>query len=1152
MEATRQIERYLDLYRLRLKQLVAARGIAVLAIVAVTITVVTVTIAIRTGFPSELIVGGRVLLLLSLTAIAVFLIVRPNRRIAASGASDIEARTPAFAGRVETYTGIEEREHPLRDLLAEDTLRIAASHPAERQIPQKEFSLVLAAAALSLAGLLWLAIAGPGNYAYGVRHLWAGWVIADLLPPQSIDVAPGDDGIRRGGTVRVRATPRGFSPGSAFVHASFGDGDWQQVEMAAGDGAFEFAFFSVRQPLQYYVSAAGVRSETFTVEVVELPAIEDLVLTYRFPDWTNRQPEIHDPGGDVRVIAGTEVQVTISADGEMPSAVLVVDEVTTPMDSDGRDASGEFTVTGDGQYYVAASVGGERIRMSDDYFISVLKDELPELEFARPGRDWSASNIEEVTTSISAIDDYGLESLQLRYSVNGGGWQSVDLPVDNLAAEVDHVFFLESMSAEVREGLSLVPGDLVSYYARASDRSGSSSTDIFFIDVQPFDRRYSQSQQMGGGAGQQGNQQEEISQRQREIIVSTWNLIREQKNKRQSDAAYVPDNAALLSRVQATLKQQAETLAERTQARQLVASDEKIALFVENLNKAAAAMVPASERLAEVELEQAILPEQEALQYLLRAEAVFTDISLSLQANNRGGGSGGRAGRDLTDMFELEMDLEKNQYETGDAASPETGQQQLQEAQEELGELARRQEQLARNMQQNRTPTPAQRWQQEMLRRDLEELRERLEQMQQSSAANQQSSGGQSQSGSPQQQSGSPQQQQPGEPGEDQMNELQRRLESATRAMNEVDDAMREGADAEQLQRASAEARRQLEGAQQRLEEERQQAARNMIADLARRAEELRDEQSGMEQKLQDAIRNIQVGRNELNRLDSGMSLQEEYELAEAKRELQAKLQKVEQETRKAALALQESEPAAAEQLEKAIRELRDMEVEARLAVAANFIEQGEAVYVAASESAVTEALRELSDDLRRAESMTGSGSGEQREAGQGGIAQTLDETRQLRRELQRLAGGETSEGLPVNRGRDDRQRSSGIRVADLETERELDRSLDNISEEVIELFRGLRAEGVSEREIDELRRLSADIRAADFSGNEDILQRESRLALSLVEQLELALARVADDREQSVRVNAPDDIPDAHREKIADYYRRLGDTTVTAADEGQ
>ena len=1141
MAATQEIERYLNLFRLRLKQLTAARGLAMMSVAAALITVVAVVLAVRSGFPDDLIIAARILLILSLVTLALRFIVIPNRRIERSGAAEIEARTPAFGGRVDTYTGMTDANHPLRDLLAEDSLQIARQYPVEQQIPQREFSLVLSIATVFLAGLLILAIAGPGNYAYGVRHLWVGWIVADLLPPQSIEVTPGNDGIRMGGTVRVHAAMHGFAPGRAYVHASFGDGDWQQVEMAAADDEFEFAFFSVREPLHYYVSAANVRSETYRVEVVDVPGIENLVLTYRYPAWANREAEVHDPGGDVRAIGGTEVEVAVRSDGPMPPAVLVIDDVPIRLAVSGDAGAGTFTVQEDGQYYIAATVGGEQIRLSDDYFITLLDDESPEIEFSRPGRDWSASSIEEVTVGLSAQDDFALESLELRYSVNGGDWQSAELPVDGNEAEVEHVFFLESLAEDDNDAQALVPGDLIAYYATATDRGNSSRTDIFFIDVQPFDRRYSQSQQSAGG-GQQGARQDEISQRQREIIVSTWNLIREQSNKRRADVDYVPDNAALLSRVQATLKEQAQTLAERTRARQLVASDEQITVFVDNLIKAAAAMVPAVERLAEADLEQAILPEQEALQHLLRAEAAFTDISVSLQANNRGGG-GGRAGRDLTDMFELEMDLEKNQYETGSSASPDSTELQLDQAQEALSELARRQQQLAENLNRDRLPTPAQRWQQEMLRRDLEELRERLERMQQAAAANQQQAAGQSTQGSSGQSPDSEQEQR-------RSDELQRRLDSAMRAMNEVDEAMREGADTGQLQRASAEAQRQLERARDRALEEQRQAAKRSLADLAARAGNLHDRQAELEQQLQDAIRDVLVGRNELHRLDSGMSLQQELEMAEEKRQLQADLQTLEQDVRQTARRLRDHEPRASVQLDEAMRKLREMEVEARLAVAAAYIEQGEAVYVAGSESAITDALRELREDLRRAESMSGTAAGERGDGEQGGLSQALAEAQQLRRELQRFAEGNANEGMPANRGRDDLQRSSGVRVADIDSQREMDRSLDNISDDVIALFRGMRAQGVAEKEIDELRRLAREIRAADFSGNEDILARESQLTLSLVEQLELALRNAAGAGNASVRANALDDIPQAHREVVADYYRRLGQSDRATTDE--
>ncbi|MCH8070501.1 MAG: hypothetical protein IIA09_01030 [Proteobacteria bacterium] len=1135
MRSTQELDQYLHQFRLRLKQLVLARGAAMMSVAALLVTLIAVATAIRNGFPDQIVITSRLLLIALLAALAYRFVILPRRRIDENGAADIEQRTEAFGGRVETYVEINDERNPMRELLAEDAARIAKQHPPDSQVARKEFTFACTVATVAIAGLLFLAIAGPGNYAYGVRHLWFGWAMPGLLPPQSIEVIPGDDGIRLGGTVRVTATMQGFEPARAWVHASFGDGEWQQVEMSDEDELFAFTFFSVRQPLEYYVSAANVRSPTFKVKVVDLPHVENLALEFTFPEWTRREPEIHDPGGDVRAIAETRVEVTVRADRVMTPGELIVDDQVIPLEVNGNTATANFTVVQDGQYFVAAKVGGEQIRLTDDYFITLLDDEIPRINFVRPGRDWSASSIEEVTVRVSAEDDFALELLELRYSVNASEWQSIQLPVDTNVAEIDHVFFLESLSSN-DAGAAMSPGDLISYYAIARDRKNSARTDIFFIDVQPFNRRYSQSQQSGGMGGQQGGQQSEISDRQREIIVSTWNLIREFSEQRRNDAAYVPDNAALLSRLQATLRGQVETLAQRAHARQLTATDEDIATFAEHLSQAGEAMIPAAEALSEMELEQAILPEQEALQHLLAAEAVFTDISVSLQANNRG--RGGQAGRDLTEMFELEMDLEKNQYESGSTASPNAPQQEIDEAADKLAELAQRQERLARNLDRARTATPAQRWQQEMLRRDVEELRDRLERLQQQEMANQSQSQSQSgQQGSQGQQSDSSRE----------LDDLRRRLDSAVRAMNEADEAMRKGGNADDLRRASAEAQRQLEGARDRALEEQQRMLQASVSELTRRAGELYATQSALEDRLQEAVRNVLTGINEFDRFDSGLTMNEEYEIAEQKRRLQAELQALEQDARNSARNLDDANPRAAEEIREALRKLREMEIETRLAVAATYIEQGEAIYIAASESAVTQGLRELRDDLQRAGEMAGQGGEGRGGAGRDGFAETLAATQQLRRALQRLAEGNARGGALTNRGRDDLQQSTGVRIADLEFTRELNRQADDIYQDVIGLFRELRAAGATARDVDELRRLAGDIRASDFSGNPGLLDAEFRHALSLVEQLELALARTARTNDVSVRTNATDEVPDEHKEIVADYYRKLGQVEESA-----
>ncbi len=1115
MTYSKQFEEYLDSFTQRLQKLVIARGVAAMAVAALVVSLLAVTAAIRAGFPDDFMITARVVLAACIGGLAYYFFVLLRRRTDAESAHDIETKTPAFDGRVEAYVDTRDAANPMRELLAEESLDIAAHHSPVIQVAPREFYYAWSSAGVSLAVLLLVAIAGPGNYSYGVRDIWVGWAFPGLLPPQSIEVSPGDDGIRLGGTVRVEANMQGFDPADAFVHASFGDGEWQQVPMSEDEDGFEFTFFSVRQPLEYFVSANNVRSPTFQVHVVDLPNVENLSLTYRYPDWTGRDPEVHDPGGDIRAIADTEIVLQITTDKPMTPGSVILDDDAVTLDVDGTTATTTFAVNEDGQYFVAATVGGERIRLTDDYFITILDDRAPEVAFTRPGRDWSASRIEEVTTKITAEDDFRIDELELRYSVNGGDWESVELDAELETIEVDHVFFLESLAENGEE--PLVPGDLISYYAVAEDRENTARTDMFFIDVQPFDRRYSQSQQAGGG-GQQGGPQNEVSERQREIIISTWNLIREQNDQRRGDDAYVTDNAALLSRLQQTLKEQVETLAERAEARQLTASDEEIAEFVENLYKAAEAMTPATELLAEIDLEEALLPEQEALQHLLAAEAVFTDINVSMQANN--GGGGGQAGRDLSEMFELEMDLEKNQYETGSNATPNPPEQQMEEAANELEELARRQEQLARNQNRSQTPTPEQRWQQEMLRREVEELQRQLEEQ---SQQQQQAQSSQSQSGdesSEPQSSGSQSSEQ--EQSEREMDELQRRLSSALRAMNEADEAMRDSADPESLQRAMDEAQRQLEGARDSAGEAQQRAMQAAVNELAIRAEELHDTQADLEERLQDAVREILNEDDEGDPINSGLSYDEEAEMAAEKRELLADIQRLQRDAQVAAQTIEDDQPRVADEIRDGISKLQDMEIEARIAVAAAYIEQGEAVYIAASESAVTETLRQLREDLQRAEGMISSAANGEPDPGER-MQETLADTRALRRALQQ-AGAEK-------------------RVDDLEVAPDLRQQAQGVSQDVTALLRALSGAGVQARDIDQLRRLAADIQASDFSGNPDVLAREARQALALVEQLELQLAKAVNGDDQGIRSAVEEEIPQQHREIVADYYRKLGQT---------
>src|SRR6185503_5588972 len=490
------------------------------------------------------------------------------------------------------------------------------------------------------------------------------------------------------------------------------------------DSRFEFRLYAVRGPLQYYVDAEGTRSGEHSVTVVDLPRIERVKLTYEYPQWTGLSPKMDDASRDISAVEGTNVKVEVVADAPLDAPALIVDGNTGELVQQGRTSTGAIAVTKPGRYQIGARVANEFVALSDEYAIEIIPDEKPTIEVRKPGRDWRATSIEEVPVRIHAEDDFRLRDVSLHYSVNGGDWQAVPLGGGAKSSDGESVLDLEKLGAAT----PLVPGDLVSYYAVAKDRKVTAQTDLFMVQVQPFERRFLHAQSA-------------ISERQREILLATWNLQRGDERGSRSKQQ-LEDSAKMLAELQATLAQQARTLAARTRARSSLDEDERVRTFVESLEKAASVMDPAIAHLNTFKLPEAVPFEQQALQQLLRAESAYREVQVSMEQSNAGG-DGSQTARNFTEMFELEMDLEKSQYESESQLSQRNVQKDLDEMVRKLKELAERQERLAQERQQD-LRTPEQRWKQEQLRREAEDLRRRLAELnrQQSSGDSPTSRGG--------------------------------------------------------------------------------------------------------------------------------------------------------------------------------------------------------------------------------------------------------------------------------------------------------------------------------------------------------------------------------------------------------------------------
>jgi hypothetical protein len=1177
-----QLNSYIHQLERRLRLGAMFRGAAILTSVALAATVVLVLITNALAFSRWSITSARVALLFALVLAVTFGIALPlialNRRRAARQAEDM---FPEFKQRLVTFAERDaEKREPFLDLLALDTLNVARAAEPKSLVPDRKLATFLSVGAVSLCVLVWLILAGPGYLGEGAALLWAATPHGGSAPFYDILVVPGDISVRRNSDLMVTAQLIGLQTQSVRLYARYQSASkWDQVPMRpqAGGSGFQFVFAGLPESVEYYVEAGPLDSKHFNIRVLDLPNVKNVRVTYRYPSWTHLQNVTEERGGDLRAVEGTEADLEVETDKPMRDGILVLDDeqqirLTA---GEGNVYKGTVRMEKDGVYHVAALDQGQPVRLSNDFFIESRKAEPPNVIIARPGHDYRASPIEEVTVAVKADDEFGVSEMTLHYSVNGGPEQTVDLLKHKGAKQADGSTILSL------EDFKAVPGDVVSLYAVAKDEHSESRTDISFIQADPFEREYSQSQAGGGGGGGGGGMgdQNDISQREKEIIAETWKHQGDKKATQQEAA----DAAKFLSGVQAKLGEQAKSLAGRMQSRELSHENEEFNSFVKDMNAAAEAMGPAAEKLQQQKWREAMPSEQKALQNLLRAEATFRQIQVAFGSSGGGGGAGGGAGRDLASLFDLELDTEKNQYETAQTASGSASQQQkeIDEALQKLDQLARRQEELAQQ-QRNNAQSSEQRWQQEMLRRQAEELQRQMEQMARNNGQN--GSGSQSssqQQGNAQGNSSSGSSGQSGAGGQSGDPRVQQSLDRLRQA---TDDMRR----ATSPQQSEAEARRaadRLKEATDLLGSMRQQQSANKVDSLAEEASRLGQEERDQTGRVQQAF-----GQG----MGSQAGTQQRRKLADDREKLANDLGGLEKNLQDTARELAtNNQNAASTKLREALGDMQQSDLRARIQRGADWMRRGIDPNANGMEPEIAAGMQRLEKGVHDAQQAMGAAP-QQGNDSQQGIETALNRVERLRSSLSRDGQGrQQGQGQQGGQGQGQGQggqqagqRGSGpvggpgARMGDgtygdgfrntnpggggtggvygnFDTGNNTPRggppvqpdnspvpprrAYDDSLRDLNQLRQAVREDPEMAKQVQELIQEMEHLDPSRFPGNPALVEQLHSQVLADVDKLELQLRRQLDDKDSGqVRSGDTKTVPQGYEESVAEYYRRL------------
>src|SRR5688572_28592185 len=378
-----------------------------------------------------------------------------------------------------------------------------------------------------------------------------------------VEVQPGDVRVVAGRPLEIRAIVK--AGGRVFTRltpqlAVAAGNQERSVAMHANDGAFVFAFESVDRTFRYRVGAGRARSQEYTVAALFPPRVERIELRYEYPAFTGLRPRTEEDGGDIYAPKGTKVRVRVHVDKPVSSGQLTLTGGTARPFSraDERLLEGDLVLARDDSYRIRlADADGLSIDADSEYFIRLMDDRPPDVRILRPAGDEQITPLEGVAIEARGEDEHGIDSLELVYSVPGGQARSVAFA---RTSGTDVVRLGAHLLAA--EDLSVKPGDMITYYARARDigrgkRPTETRSDMYFLEVRPFNEEFVAAESQAGGGGASSQQIESLIAAQKEIISATWNI------ERRADAGRSAKDVQAVAQAQAELKARAEQISTR-------------------------------------------------------------------------------------------------------------------------------------------------------------------------------------------------------------------------------------------------------------------------------------------------------------------------------------------------------------------------------------------------------------------------------------------------------------------------------------------------------------------------------------------------------------------------------------------------------------
>ena len=267
---------------------------------------------------------------------------------------------------------------------------------------------------------------------------------------------------------------------------------WKSINLQKDN----YLFFNVCDEMRYFVQNKFANSDTFKINVLEKPTINNLDISYDYPSYSKLSNKIEENvSGNIIALNGTKITLFIDVNNELNDYRIVFsDEHIMKLKKINKfKYSTKFTINKSFSYHFFLKDILQNLNHPIERTVYAERDFSPKIGIISPAKDKILAQNMTEDIEYFASDDFGISKLLINFKKNDEEYQSkiVQKNINSTNFKSTYQFDLNNQN--------LLPGDVICYHLEIFDNCNfpakqSSKSNVYLLKFPSIEELYEEIQ----------------------------------------------------------------------------------------------------------------------------------------------------------------------------------------------------------------------------------------------------------------------------------------------------------------------------------------------------------------------------------------------------------------------------------------------------------------------------------------------------------------------------------------------------------------------------------------------------------------------------------------------------------------------------------